>query len=66
VWHEHEVIQRVKDGGPDWLPANTPQWIGGRLSFGASRTDRNEFEATNILVQVDDLHERHLSVVSFV
>src|SRR6185503_12869761 len=22
--------------GPDWLPANTPQWLGGRLSFGAS------------------------------
>src|SRR6476660_62078 len=31
-----KVIQRVKDGGPDWLPANTPKWIGGRLSFGAS------------------------------
>jgi YegS/Rv2252/BmrU family lipid kinase len=60
-----KVIQRVKDGGPDWLPANTPKWIGGRLSFGASLLQTAmSSEATNILVQVDDLHERHLSVVS--
>src|SRR5687767_15523353 len=31
-----KVIQRVKAGGPDWLPANTPKWLGGRISFGAS------------------------------
>jgi len=61
-----KVIQRVKEGGPDWLPANTPRWIGGRLSFGASLLQTAmSSEATNILVQADDLHERHLSVVSF-
>src|SRR5215213_5426018 len=31
-----KVIERVKAGGPDWLPANTPKWLGGRISFGAS------------------------------
>ena len=30
------VIEKVKEGGPDWLPANTPKWLGGRVSFGAS------------------------------
>jgi diacylglycerol kinase (ATP) len=61
-----KVIERVKDGGPNWLPSNTPQWLGGRLSFGASLLQTAmSSEATKILVQVDDQHERHLSVVSF-
>ena len=60
-----KVIQRVKDGGPDWLPANTPQWLGGRVSFGASLFQTAiRSEATKVVVQVDDSHERHLSVVS--
>ena len=60
-----KVIQRVKDGGPDWLPANTPQWLGGRVSFGASLLQTAiRSEATKVVVQLDDSHERHLSVVS--
>ncbi|HXQ73228.1 MAG TPA: diacylglycerol kinase family protein [Pyrinomonadaceae bacterium] len=60
-----KVIERVKAGGPDWLPANTPRWLGGRISFGASLLQtamRNE--ATRLLVQLDDAHERHLLVAT--
>jgi YegS/Rv2252/BmrU family lipid kinase len=60
-----KVIERVKSGGPDWLPANTPQWLGGRVSFGASLLQAAvRTEATKVRVQLDDSHERHLSVVN--
>ena len=61
-----KVIERVKSGGPDWLPANTPQWLGGRLSFGASLLQTAmRSEATRVIVQLDDSNERQLSVVNF-
>lgn len=59
------VIERVKSGGPDWLPDNTPAWLGGRISFGAAllhtaaRSDRSR-----LAVQLDDSHERHLTVAN--
>ena len=60
-----KVIQRVKAGGPDWLPANTPRWLGGRVSFGASLLQTAmRTEATRLLVQLDDAHERHLLVAT--
>ena len=53
-----KVIERVKSGGPDWLPANTPQWLGGRLSFGASLLQTAmRSEATRVIVQLDDSNE---------
>ena len=60
-----KVIEDVKAGGPDWLPANTPRWLGGRISFGASllRTAMRT-EATRLLVQLDDARERHLLVAT--
>ena len=60
-----KVIEHVKAGGPDWLPANTPRWLGGRISFGASllRTAMRT-EATRLLVQLDDARERHLLVAT--
>jgi YegS/Rv2252/BmrU family lipid kinase len=61
-----EVIERVKKGGPDWLPANTPRWLGGRISFGASLLQTAvRSKALRLVVQIDDQHERHLSAVSF-
>src|SRR6478672_4579931 len=52
-----KVIERVKAGGPDWLPANTPKWLGGRISFGASLLQTAmRSEATRLLVQLDDAH----------
>jgi len=60
-----KVIERVKAGGPDWLPANTPKWLGGRVSFGASLLQTAmRTEPTRLLVQLDDAHERHLLVVN--
>jgi diacylglycerol kinase family enzyme len=60
-----KVIERVKAGGPDWLPANTPKWLGGRISFGASLLQTAlRTEATRLLVQLDDEHERQLVVVN--
>ena len=60
-----KVIERVKAGGPDWLPANTPKWLGGRVSFGASLLQTAlRTEASRLLVQLDDERERHLLVVN--
>jgi len=60
-----KVIERVKAGGPDWLPANTPKWLGGRISFGASLLHTAvRTEPTRLLVQLDEAHERHLLVVN--
>ena len=60
-----KVIERVKAGGPDWLPANTPKWLGGRVSFGASLLQTAmRTEPMRLLVQLDDAHERHLLVVN--
>lgn len=59
------VIRRVKDGGPDWLPSITPQWLSGRISFGASLVETAlRTEAIRVVVQLDDDHEKRLSVVS--
>lgn len=60
-----KVIQNVKTGGPDWLPANTPRWLGGRISFGASLLQTAmRTEATRLLVKLDDARERHLLVAA--
>jgi YegS/Rv2252/BmrU family lipid kinase len=61
-----KVIERVKEGGPDWLPSNTPRWLKGQISFGASMLQTAaKTSATRIVVQLDDGHERHLAVATF-
>jgi len=61
-----KVIERVKNGGPDWLPANTPRWLGGRISFGASLLQTAmRTEASRIIVQLDDSSDHQLNVVNF-
>lgn len=58
-----KVIERVKAGSPDWLPANTPKWMGGRISFGASLLQTAmRTTPTRVVVQLDDDHERQLVV----
>ncbi len=60
------VIERVKESGPRWLPANGPKWLTGRLSFGASMLQTAlQSPATKVIVQLDDEHERHLTVANF-
>ncbi|MCU1264731.1 MAG: hypothetical protein JWM21_1049 [Acidobacteria bacterium] len=61
-----DVIERVKESGPEWLPAKAPKWLTGRLSFGASMLQTAmESPATRVVVQLDDEHERHLTVANF-
>ncbi len=60
-----KVIERVKAGGPDWLPANTPKWIGGRISLAPHCCKpRCATTPTRLVVQLDDDHERHLVVAN--
>jgi diacylglycerol kinase (ATP) len=60
-----EVIERVKSGGPDWLPSNTPAWLGGRVSFGAAMLQTAARSSrSRLVVQLDDTHERHLTVAN--
>lgn len=60
------VIERVKESGPAWLPAKAPKWLTGRLSFGASMLQTAmQSPATKVVVQLDDEHERHLTVANF-
>jgi len=60
-----DVIERVKEGGPQWLPANAPKWLRGRLSFGVSMLQTAvRSSAIRVIVQLDDTHERHLTVAN--
>jgi diacylglycerol kinase (ATP) len=60
-----DVIERVKEGGPQWLPAKAPKWLSGRLSFGVSMLQTAvQSSATRVVVQLDDTHERHLTVAN--
>ncbi len=60
-----DVIERVKEGGPAWLPPNAPKWLSGRVTFGASmlRTAMQS-PATKVIVQLDDEVEHHLTVAN--
>ncbi|HZJ42685.1 MAG TPA: diacylglycerol kinase family protein [Pyrinomonadaceae bacterium] len=58
-----KVIERVKSGGPEWLPGSASQWLSGRISFGASLMQTAmRSEPTRVVVQIDDEHERNLSI----
>ena len=58
-----KVIERVKSGGPEWLPGSTSQWLSGRISFGASLMQTAmRLAPTRVVVQIDDDHERNISI----
>ena len=60
-----EVIERVKEGGSDWLPANAPKWLSSRISFGAAMLQTAmSSPTTRVIVQLDDQSEQHLSVAN--
>lgn len=60
-----EVIGRVKQGGPAWLPAKGSRWLRGRLSFGLAMAQTAvKTEATRVIVQLDDDSARHLTVAN--
>jgi YegS/Rv2252/BmrU family lipid kinase len=60
-----EIIERMKKGGPDWLPGKGPHWLSGRLSFGVSMLQTAmQSTAARVIMQLDDEHERHLTVAN--
>jgi diacylglycerol kinase (ATP) len=60
-----EVIERVKEKGSSWLPANSPKWLSGRLSFGVSMLQTALASANvRVAIQLDDEHERRLTVAN--
>ncbi|HCX31167.1 MAG TPA: hypothetical protein DHU55_15580 [Blastocatellia bacterium] len=59
------VIARVKEGGPEWLPAKGPKWLSGRLSFGMAMLESAfQTRATRVIVQLDDDPALHLTVAN--
>jgi diacylglycerol kinase (ATP) len=60
-----EVIERVKDGGSDWLPANTPKWLSSRIAFGAAMLQTAMSSPTSkVIVQLDEGNEQRLTVTN--
>lgn len=60
-----EVIERVKQRPPEWLPFHAPKWLTGRLSFGVSMLQTAmQSKATRVVVQADDQPEQQLTVVA--
>lgn len=60
-----DVIARVKEGGPDWLPAKGPKWLTGRLSFGVAMTQAAiKKSATRVIVQLNDDSALHITVAN--
>lgn len=60
-----DVIERVKEGGPDWLETKGPKWLTGRVSFGvAMLRSAMQTPATKVVVQLDDEAEHHLTVAN--
>jgi diacylglycerol kinase (ATP) len=60
-----DVIARVKEGGPDWLPAKGPKWLTGRVSFGVAMLQTAlKMKPTRVVVQLDDDLARHMTVAN--
>jgi YegS/Rv2252/BmrU family lipid kinase len=59
-----DVIKRIKDTGP-WAPKRGPKWLRSRVSFGVSMLQTAlQSPSTRVIVQVDDGHERQLTVAN--
>jgi diacylglycerol kinase (ATP) len=60
-----DVVARVKEGGPEWLPAKRPKWLTGRVSFGVAMLQTAlKMGPTRVVVQLDDDPARHLTVAN--
>ena len=60
-----DVIQRVKQQNPEWLPFKGPQWLTGRLSFGMSMLQTAvQSKVTRVVVQADAQPDQHLTLVA--
>ena len=60
-----EVIERVKERNPNWLPWKGPKWLSSRLSYSASMLQTAmQSKARRVVVQPDDQAEQHLTLVA--
>jgi len=60
-----DVVSRVREAGPQWLSRKAPHWLSGRVTFGVSMLQSAmQSGATRVIVQLDDSHERHLTVAN--
>jgi len=60
-----DVVARVKEGGPDWLPSKGPKWLTGRISFGVAMLQTAaKKSATRVVVQLDDDAALHMTVAN--
>ena len=59
------IIDRVKDGGPGWVPTQAPKWLKNRIAYGASMLQTAmKSPTTRVIVQLDDETEQHLTVAN--
>lgn len=60
-----DVVARVKEGGPEWLPTKGPKWLTGRVSFGIAMLQTAlKMGPKRVVVQLDDDPARHMTVVN--
>jgi diacylglycerol kinase (ATP) len=59
-----DVIARLKEDGPRWLPSKE-KWLGGRLSFAYAMLQTvMKTDMTRVIVQLDDAPERLMTVTN--
>ncbi|HEY6189057.1 MAG TPA: diacylglycerol kinase family protein [Pyrinomonadaceae bacterium] len=60
-----EVIERVKESGPSWLPAIRARRLSGRVSFAIATLQTTlSSPRTTVAIQLDDHPERRLTVAN--
>ena len=60
-----DVVARVKEGVPEWLPIKGPKWLTGRVSFGLAMLQTAlKMGPTRVIVQLDDDPARHMTVAN--
>lgn len=62
-----EVIERVKEGSPNWFPTTQARRLGGRISFAVATLQTTLANPrTTVRVQLDENAERYLTVANLV
>jgi YegS/Rv2252/BmrU family lipid kinase len=60
-----EVIERVKESGPGWMPGTLTGWMSGRISFAVATLQTTLWSNnTAVRVQLDEGPERRLTVAN--
>ena len=60
-----DVIGKVKESGPAWIPAKGPKWLTGRIVFSLAMAETAlKNAATKVIVQLDDRPEQHMTVAN--